>query len=52
MEYASARMHYSTGTAAWAVCKQKQHQAINQTVMMAINVLMNPAVLVAAVSEA
>lgn len=29
--------------AAWAVRKQKQHPAINQTVMMAIDVLMNPA---------
>ena len=28
--------------AAWAVRKQKQHCAINQMVMMAIDVLMNP----------
>ena len=28
--------------AAWAVRKQKQHRAINQRVMMAIDVLMNP----------
>jgi hypothetical protein len=38
--------------AAWAVCKQKQHWAINQMVMMVINVLMNPAAPVAAVAEA
>jgi hypothetical protein len=37
--------------AAWAVCKQKQHRAINQTVMMAIDVLMNPATLVAGFAE-
>jgi hypothetical protein len=42
-----------TGTAAaWAVRKQKQHQVINQMVMMAIDVLMNPAALVAGVAEA
>ena len=39
-------------TAAWAVRKQKQHRAINQRVMMAIDVLMNPAAPVAGVSEA
>jgi len=38
--------------AAWAVRKQKQHRVINQTVMMAINVLMNPAAPVAGVAEA
>ena len=38
--------------AAWTVRKQKQHQAINQTVMMAIDVLMNPAAPVAAVAKA
>jgi hypothetical protein len=38
--------------AAWAVRKQKQHRAINQMVMMAIDALMNPAALVAAVAEA
>ena len=38
--------------AAWAVHKQKQHQEINQTLMMAISVLMNPAALVAAVAKA
>ena len=37
--------------AAWAVHKQKQHQAINQTVMMAIDVLMNPAAPVAGVAK-
>jgi hypothetical protein len=31
---------------------QKQHRAINQTVMMAIDVLMNPAAPVAGVAEA
>jgi hypothetical protein len=42
-----------TGAAAtWAVRKQKQHQAVNQSVMMAIDVLMNPAALVAGVAEA
>ena len=41
-----------TGAAAWAVHKQKQHWAINQRVMMAIDVLMNPAALVAGVAEA
>ena len=42
-----------TGTAAaWAVHKQNQHRAINQRVMMAINVLMNPAASVAGVAEA
>jgi len=39
-------------TAAWTVCKQKQHWAINQTVMMAIDILMNPAALVAGVAKA
>ena len=38
--------------AAWDVRKQKQHWAINQTVMMAIDILMNPAAPVAAVAEA
>jgi len=38
--------------AAWAVRKQKQHQAINQRVMMAIDVLMNPAAPVAGVAKA
>jgi hypothetical protein len=38
--------------AAWAVRKQKQHRAINQGVMMAIDVLMNPAAPVAGVAEA
>ena len=38
--------------AAWAVHKQKQHRAINQTVMMAIDVVMNPATPVAGVAEA
>ena len=37
--------------AAWAVRKQKQHRAINQTVMMAIDVLMNPAAPVSWVTE-
>ena len=41
-----------TGAAAWAVCKQKQHWAINQRVMMAIDVLMNPAAPVAGVAKA
>ena len=39
-------------TAAWAVHKQKQHQAVNQSVMRAIDVLMNPAASVAGVAEA
>jgi hypothetical protein len=38
--------------AAWAVRKQKQLRAINQTVMMAIDVLMNPAAPVSGVTEA
>jgi len=38
--------------AAWAVRKQKQHRAINQTIMMAIDVLMNPAAPVSGVTEA
>jgi hypothetical protein len=37
--------------AAWAVHNQKQHRAINQTVMMAIDVLMNPATPVAGFAE-
>ena len=38
--------------AAWAVHKQKQHQAINQRVMMAINGLISPAAPVAGVAKA
>ena len=39
-------------TAAWAVHKQNQHRAVIQSVMMAIDVLMNPAAPVAGVAEA
>jgi len=37
--------------AAWAVRKQKQHRAINQSVMMAIDVLMNLAAPVSGVTK-
>ena len=37
---------------AWSVRKQKQHRAINQTVMMVIDILMNPGAPVAGVAEA
>jgi hypothetical protein len=37
--------------APWAVHKQKQHRAINQMVMMAIDVWMNPATPVAGFAE-
>jgi methionyl-tRNA synthetase len=51
-QFMSAYCKGLTGAAAaWAVCKQKQHRAINQTVMMAIDVLMNPAVPVAGVAK-
>jgi hypothetical protein len=42
----------TSAPAAWAVCKQKQHWAINQMVMMVMDVLMNPAAPVTAVAEA
>jgi hypothetical protein len=51
--FMSAYCKRLTGAAAaWAVCKQKQHWAINKMVMMVIDVLMNPAAPVAAVAEA
>ncbi|KAF8220977.1 hypothetical protein L208DRAFT_1415828 [Tricholoma matsutake] len=37
--------------AVWAVRKQKQHHAIKRMVMMAIDVLMNPATPVAGFTE-
>ena len=46
------RKGLTNAAAAWDVRKQKQHRAINQTVMMAVDVLMNPAAPVAAVAEA
>jgi hypothetical protein len=45
------RKGLTRAAAAWAVRKQKQHRAINQTVMIAIDVLMNPAASVAGVAE-
>jgi len=46
------RKGLTNAAAAWDVHKQKQHRAINQMVMMAVDVLMNPAAPVAAVAEA
>ncbi|KAF8235136.1 hypothetical protein L208DRAFT_1258647, partial [Tricholoma matsutake] len=51
-QFMSAYCKGLTGAAtAWAVRKQKQHRAINQMVMMAIDVLMNPANPVAGVAK-
>jgi len=42
----------TSAVAAMAVRMQKRHRAINQTAMMAIDVLTNPAAPVAGVAEA